>query len=123
MARNMNEADTRVKLIDPRLHDSGWEENMIRRGKVIAPGRIIDEDGNRRKGTEIDYILEISDFPVAVVEAKEEKKSAKTGMQQAKDDAKNYMEVLFAYSTNGHTERIRVCGEGYQGRCQTARPV
>ncbi|MEM3710139.1 MAG: hypothetical protein QXL46_04455 [Nitrososphaerales archaeon] len=31
-----------------------------------------------------------------------ESKSALDGMQQAKDDAKNKVDVLFAYSTNGH---------------------
>jgi len=98
----LSEADTRVKLIDPKLHESGWKEEMIRRGVRITPGRIVDERGSRKKGTEIDYILYVSSLPVAVVEAEAESKSALAGMQQAKDDAKNYMEVLFAYSTNGH---------------------
>jgi len=98
----MSEADTRVKLVDPKLHESGWKEEWIRRGKHIAPGRILDERGNRKKGTEIDYILYVSSFPIAVVEAEPESKSALSGIQQAKDDAKTYMDVLFAYCTNGH---------------------
>jgi len=98
----LSEADTRVKLIDPKLHESGWKEEMIRRGSHITPGRIVDDRGGRKKGTEIDYILYVSSFPIAVVEAEAESKSALAGMQQAKDDAKNYMDVLFAYSTNGH---------------------
>jgi len=98
----LSEADTRVKLIDPKLHTSGWGEDMIRRGAHIAPGRVLDDRGNRKKGTEIDYILCVSSAPIAVVEAEPESKSALSGIQQAKDDAENYMDVLFAYSTNGH---------------------
>ena len=98
----LNEADTRVKLVDPKLHDSGWKEGVIERGRHISPGRIIDENGNRKKGTEIDYILYYSSMPIAVVEAEPESKSALSGMGQAKDDAENYLHVLFAYSTNGH---------------------
>jgi type I restriction enzyme R subunit len=36
------------------------------------------------------------------VEAKPEGKPAISGMEQAKDDAKNYIHTPFAYSTNGH---------------------
>lgn len=98
----LNEADTRVKLVDPKLHEAGWKEEMIERGRHISPGRIIDENGNRKKGTEIDYILSYSSMPIAVVEAEPESKSALSGMGQAKDDAENYMHVIIAYSTNGH---------------------
>ena len=98
----LSEDDTRVKLIDPKLRDVGWKEEMIKRGHHISPGRIIDEKGNRKKGTEIDYILHYKSMPIAVVEAEPESKSAQSGMEQAKDDAKSYMHALFAYSTNGH---------------------
>jgi len=98
----LSEDDTRAKLVDPKLHEGGWKEEMISRGKRVAPGKIIDEKGNRKKGTEIDYILFFASVPIAVVEAEPESKPALSGMQQAKDDAQNYMDVLFAYSTNGH---------------------
>jgi len=98
----LNEADTRAKLIDPKLHNSGWKEEKIVRDKPITPGRLIDEKGNRKKGKKPDYILYYSpSLPIAVVEAKEEAKSALDGMQQAKDYAEA-IDVLFAYSTNGH---------------------
>jgi len=98
----LSEDDTRAKLIDPKLHESGWTEDMITRGYRISPGRIVDEAGNRSKGTEIDYILTYKSVRIAVVEAKAESKPAIAGMAQAKDDAKNYVHVPFAYSTNGH---------------------
>jgi type I restriction enzyme R subunit len=37
----LNEADTRVKLIDPKLHERGWVEDKILRDKPITPGREI----------------------------------------------------------------------------------
>ena len=102
MAGKMNEADTRAKLIDPKLHECGWQEERINRDRLITPGRLIDEKGNRMKGKKPDYILLYEQsLPIAIVEAKEEGKSALVGMQQAKDYA-GLMGVLFAYSTNGH---------------------
>ena len=99
----LNEADTRAKLIDPKLHKAGWTEDKIIRDRYITPGRLIDENGNRLKGKKPDYILLYnSSFPIAVVEAKEEGKSALDGIQQAKEYAE-HLGVLFAYSTNGHS--------------------
>jgi type I restriction enzyme R subunit len=99
----LNEADTRAKLVDPKLHQAGWTEDRIFRDEYITPGRLIDEDGNRLKGKKPDYILLYNlSFPIAVVEAKEEGKSALDGIQQAKEYAES-LGVLFAYSTNGHS--------------------
>lgn len=98
----LNEADTRVKLVDPKLHDSGWLEERIVRERFITAGRILDEDGNRRAGKKPDYILlYFPSVPVAVIEAKDESHNALDGMQQAKGYAQE-LDVLFAYSTNGH---------------------
>jgi len=98
----LNEADTRAKLIDPKLHESGWQEEMILRERSTTPGKIVDEEGNRRAGKKPDYILLYSpSFPIAVIEAKDESHSALDGMQQAKSYAQD-LDVLFAYSTNGH---------------------
>jgi len=98
----LNEADTRVKRIDPKLHESGWKEDKIRRDITITPGRIIDDQGNRKKGKKPDYILlHTPSFPIAVVEAKDESHTALDGMQRAKGYAE-VLDVLFAYSTNGH---------------------
>ena len=98
----LNEAETRAKLIDPKLHESGWSENLIQRELKITEGRIIDEYGNRKEGVKPDYILFLERyFPIAVVEAKEEAKHHATGIQQAKRYAE-MLNVPFAYSTNGH---------------------
>lgn len=98
----LNEAETRAKLIDPKLHEYGWSEDLIQRESKITEGRIIDEYGNRKEGVKPDYILFLERyFPIAVVESKEESKHHAAGIQQAK----RYREMLnvpFAYSTNGH---------------------
>lgn len=98
----LNEADTKAKLIEPMLRDSGWKEAKITREQYITPGRLIDENGNREKGKRPDYILFYSNnLEIAVVEAKDEGKSHLDGLGQAKDYAQS-LGVLFAYSTNGH---------------------
>ncbi|MCD6480808.1 MAG: DEAD/DEAH box helicase family protein [Thermoplasmata archaeon] len=99
---SLNETETRVKLIDPKLHESGWTEDLIKRELKITEGRIIDDYGNRKDALQPDYILFLErHFPIAVVEAKEEKKHHAAGMQQAKGYAE-MLAVPFAYSTNGH---------------------
>jgi len=98
----LNEAETRAKLIDPKLHESGWKEELIKREVRITDGRILDEFGNRKTGLKPDYILYLeSYFPIAIVEAKEERKHHAAGIQQAKRYAE-MLDVPFAYSTNGH---------------------
>jgi len=43
----LNEADTRAKLIDPKLHSAGWREENIQRDVYITLGKIINENGKR----------------------------------------------------------------------------
>jgi len=98
----LSEMDTRAKLIDPKLRKSGWSEDKIRREVYLTPGKILNEEGKREKGKRADYVLYYTyGFPIAVVEAKEESKSALEGIEQAKTYAK-MLDVYFAYSTNGH---------------------
>ena len=100
----LNEEETRAQLVDPKLRESGWKDNMIERDRFITKGTIINESGDRLPPRKPDYILYYPDksgIPIAVIEAEAESKSHLAGMQQAKE----YMERLgvpFAYSTNGH---------------------
>jgi type I restriction enzyme R subunit len=102
----LNEADTRAKLIDPKLHQSGWTEDAIQREYYLTPetgGRVVLE-GNvekREKPRHADYLLRYRTYPVAIVEAKAESESHLTGMQQAKEYAAR-ASIPFAYSSNGH---------------------
>ncbi|MBI2007413.1 MAG: type I restriction enzyme HsdR N-terminal domain-containing protein, partial [Candidatus Blackburnbacteria bacterium] len=98
-----NEADTRAKLIDPKLKDAGWTDETIQREFQITAGKVnIFGDRVEREEKKIaDYLLTYQGaFPISVVEAKDESHTPLDGMQQAKDYAEK-LELLFAYSTNG----------------------
>jgi type I restriction enzyme R subunit len=99
------EADTCRKLVVPELQAAGWDNEpySIAEQRTITDGRIVPVGKGfiRRPPKRVDYILRYRrDFPLAVVEAKPEYKTAADGLQQAKQ----YAEMLglkFAYATNG----------------------
>src|SRR5919106_1185819 len=61
----LNEADTRAKLIDPKIKAAGWGESQIERehyfvkGRAITRGRIylVGEESRRREPRRVDYLL------------------------------------------------------------------
>jgi type I restriction enzyme R subunit len=99
------EADTCRKFVVPKLQAAGWDNEpySIAEQRTITDGRIIPVGKSfiRRPSKRVDYLLRYRrDFPLAVVEAKPEYKTAADGLQQAK----NYAEMLglqFAYASNG----------------------
>ena len=101
----MNEADTCRKFVLPKLIQAGWDNApySFTEQKTFTDGRIILSSKGYKRGKQkrADYLLRYRrDFPIAVVEAKAEYKTAGEGMQQAKE----YAEILglkFAYATNG----------------------
>ncbi len=106
----LNEADTRAKLIDPKLHAAGWGEDRITREHYVqkdqqfTKGRIylVGDEGKRRKPKKADYLLRFSaSIAIAVVEAKDEGSGPGDGLQQAKEYAAS-LDLPFAYSSNGH---------------------
>jgi type I restriction enzyme R subunit len=107
--RPYNEADTRAKLIDPRLKLAGWGEGQIERehyfvkGRTITNGRIylVGETSRRRQPRRVDYLLRYHGQMIAVIEAKDETHSADAGLEQAKEYAR-MLDVPFAYASNGH---------------------
>jgi type I restriction enzyme R subunit len=66
----LSEADTRVKLIDPKLRASGWVETKIRREVQVTDGTIIDSQGNRNPPRIADYILYHGGMAIAIIEEK-----------------------------------------------------
>ena len=103
----MNEAETRIRSIDPLLKESGWSDSnnpdvpSFKREHYFTDGKIRGKR-IREKAKRADYLLYYRQpqFPIAVVEAKADYKLPSDGIQQAK----TYAEMLglsFAYSTNG----------------------
>jgi type I restriction enzyme, R subunit len=97
----LSESDTRAKLIDPKLRESGWDEGKIAREVQLTDGTIIDAEGTRKPPRFRDYILYHGGMAIAIVEAKEEDNSHLKGIKQAKEYCKMW-NSMFAYSSNGH---------------------
>lgn len=100
-----NEADTCTRYVVPRLRVAGWgddphsfvEQRVFTDGRIIVTGKTV----RRGKKKRADYLLRYTrDFPLAVVEAKADYKSPRSGLGQAKDYAQ-ILGLKFAYSTNG----------------------
>ncbi|MBI2060109.1 MAG: DEAD/DEAH box helicase family protein [Nitrospirae bacterium] len=98
-----SEADTCRKYIVPKLHDAGWNDDLINEQRTITDGRIVvaGDKVRRKKSGRVDYLLRIArDFSMAVVEAKASYKKPADGLQQAKDYAQ-MLGLKFAFSSNG----------------------
>lgn len=98
----MNEADTRAKLIDPRLKASGWdvvEGSKVKREHQITDGKI-QTGGGRGKKDIADYVLIYKGIILAVIEAKSDEQEVGEGVMQAKKYAAK-LQVETTYSCNG----------------------
>jgi type I restriction enzyme R subunit len=98
----MNEAQTRLDLIDPVLKAAGWgvvDGSRIRVEFPITDGRIIGQK-RRTRPLKADYILEYRNKRLAVIEAKARDEYYTDGVGQAKDYA-GRLNIRFGYSTNG----------------------
>ena len=75
---NLNEADTRAKLIDPAIHKRGWSEEFIKREETAGAVEIINGKARRRSRGKIDYVLRLKvnahtqPVALALLEAKKE---------------------------------------------------
>src|SRR5262245_60092100 len=100
----LSEADTRAKLIDPRLRDAGWDEPRIQREYPYKRGRVrlLGDQPVRDEPQFVDYLLRLAPngLILAVVEAKDEDHSPGSGLQQAIAYATD-LGVSFAYASNG----------------------
>ncbi|WGE42095.1 EcoAI/FtnUII family type I restriction enzme subunit R [Actinobacillus equuli] len=109
--RQMTEADIRSKFITPAIRDAGWSDRQIseefsfKADKQFTDGQMIvdpqTKKASRKEAKRADYILyQSSNHKIAVVEAKDNKHSARDGLQQAMDYAL-LLDIPFAYSSNG----------------------
>lgn len=102
--KQMTEEDIKNKFITPSIINSGWNiqsnvffEHSFTDGRVIVRGNLTA----RAKRKRADYLLmHKKNYPIAIIEAKDNKHSVGSGMQQAIEYAE-ILDVPFAYSSNG----------------------
>ena len=102
--KELTERDICTKYINPAIQKAGWnmrtqvrEEVSFTDGRIIVQGKLY----TRGKSKRADYILYYkSNIPIAIIEAKDNKKAVGHGMQQALE----YSEILqipFVFTSNG----------------------
>ncbi len=102
--KDLSEADIKAKFITPALIKAGWDEQtQIGREIFFTDGRIYVKGKLTARGKRkfADYILFYKpNIPVAIIEAKDNKHSVKSGIQQALDYA-NILDISCVFSSNG----------------------
>src|SRR5664280_1406865 len=102
--KSLSERDICTKFITPAILKSGWdsqkqllEEVGFTDGKIIVRGRLTARGARKRA----DYILYYKpNIPIAIIEAKDNKHSIRSGIQQALDYAR-ILDIPCAFSSNG----------------------
>lgn len=100
--KQMTEEDIKLYYITPAI-TSKWNKNKITMETQIKDGKINIRGNIRSRETpkKADYILYLNNNnPIAIVEAKDNRKSISFGMQQAMEYAE-MLDLPFAYSSNG----------------------
>ncbi len=98
----MNESDTRLHKIDPKLKAAGWgatEGSRITTEYTFTRGKI--SRSKKGKVKKADYVLIYKGVKLAVVEAKSDELSYSEGVSQAKEYA-DMLNIRYTYATNGN---------------------
>ncbi len=101
--KDLSEEDIKTRYITPALNAVGWAAEDMRMEKYFTDGRVIFQGGKhaRKQGKKADYLLYSSpNYPIAIVEAKDNNHPVGGGLQQATDYAL-ILDIPFAYSSNG----------------------
>ncbi len=99
----LSEADIKAKYIDPKIHESGWAEELLTREYPITQDRFFVEGEEYKKINSkkfADYVLKYDDINIALIEAKAEDESPGKHLSQAQDYGKR-LDVPFVYISNG----------------------
>lgn len=99
----MNEAQTRLDKVNPKLKECGW--GVVKESRVLVEqnaykltnGKI---GSSSSRALKVDYILVYKGIKLAIIEAKSDEKDYNEGVAQAKLYAQ-MMNIRFTYSTNG----------------------
>lgn len=102
--KDLSEADIKEKFITPSITNAGWDEQtQIGREIFFTDGRIYVKGKltGRGKRKFADYILFYKpNVPIAIIEAKDNNHTVKSGIQQALGYA-NTLDIPFVFSSNG----------------------
>lgn len=100
----LSEEDIKMRYITPAIQKSGWDihrqvrsEYSFTDGRIIVRGKLVVR-GKRKRA---DYLLDYKpNIPLAIIEAKDNIKSVRAGIQQGIEYAE-ILDVPFIYSSNG----------------------
>lgn len=102
--KQLSEADIKAKYITPAVLKAGWDEQtQIGREISFTAGRIYVKGRMTSRGKKkfADYILYYKpNVPIAIIEAKDNKHSVRSGIQQALDYS-NTLDIPCVFSSNG----------------------
>ena len=113
--RDLSEEDIKARYITPAVEGAGWDKKQIRYEYAFTAGRIILR-GNvtaRGKQKRADYVLFYKpNFPLAIIEAKDNNHPVGAGLQQAIEYAEA-LDIKYVYASNGDgfVEQNLVTGE------------
>jgi type I restriction enzyme R subunit len=102
--KSLSERDICTKFITPALEKAGWDKHLqileevsFTDGKIYVRGKITAR-GTRKRA---DYILYYKpNIPIAIIEAKDNTHSVRSGIQQALDYAR-ILDIPCVFSSNG----------------------
>lgn len=115
--KDLSERDICTKYINPALEQSGWDmQTQVREEVSFTDGRIFVKGNltSRGKRKRADYILYYKpNIPIAIIEAKDNKQTVRSGVQQGL----NYAEILdipsvFSSNGDGFFYHDRTCSDG-----------
>ena len=102
--KELSERDICSKYINPAIEKAGWNmKKQVREEVAFTDGRIIVQGKlyTRGKSKRADYILYYKpNIPIAIIEAKDNKKAIGAGMQQALEYA-DILQIPFVFTSNG----------------------
>ncbi|MBO5353015.1 MAG: DEAD/DEAH box helicase family protein [Lachnospiraceae bacterium] len=113
--KELSEEDIKARYITPAVESAGWDKKQIRYEYAFTAGRIILR-GNvtaRGKRKRADYLLFYkSNFPLAIIEAKDNNHPVGAGLQQAIEYAET-LDIKYVYASNGDgfVEQNLITGE------------
>jgi len=102
--KDLSESDIKAKFITPAIIKAGWDEQtQLGREVFFTDGRIYVKGKLTARGKRkfADYILYFKpNVPIAIIEAKDNKHSLKSGIQQALGYS-NTLDIPCVFSSNG----------------------